>query len=167
MTRKTTRSRKRHTAPSNHSTFTPHPKIKGNEEFLMFHFMEWIGSHLCDCSRVFKGDLIEMTVLAVIGQMFVRHHSNEATRYYALDGEVLTVSIAQISETTSIPRETVRRKLLLLQKRGWVEKMDNGGWTMKIVDGQSNANKDLQNLQMRSLTRLMNLVDAVSTHINH
>lgn len=165
MTKKPSVTRRQKPVTHNHSTFTAHPKILGNEQFLMFHFMEWIGSHLCDCSRVFKGDLIEMTVLAVIGQMFVRHHSNEATRNYALDGEVLTVSIAHISEATSIPRETVRRKLLLLQKRGWVEQMDNGGWTMKIVDGQSNANKDLQNLQMRSLTRLMNLVDAVSSHI--
>ena len=165
MAKKLTVSRKQKTAIHNHSAFTPHPKIEGNEQFLMFHFMEWIGSHLCDCSRVFKGDLIEMTVLAVIGQMFVRHHSNEATRNYALDGEVLTVSIAQISEATSIPRETVRRKLLLLQKRGWVEQMSNGGWTMKIIDGQSTANKDLQTLQTRSLTRLMNLVDAVSSHI--
>ena len=166
MTKKPTQSRRQKTASQNHSSFTPHPKIQGNEQFLMFHFMEWVGSHLCDCSRVFKGDLIEMTVLAVIGQMFVRYHNNEATRNYALDGEVLTISIAQISEATSIPRETVRRKLLLLQKRGWVEQMDNGGWTMKIVDGQSNANKDLQTLQMRSLTRLMNLVDAVSSHIH-
>ena len=165
MAKKLTVSRKQKTAIHNHSAFTPHPKIEGNEQFLMFHFMEWIGSHLCDCSRVFKGDLIEMTVLAVIGQMFVRHHSNEATRNYALDGEVLTVSIAQISEATSIPRETVRRKLLLLQKRGWVEQMSNGGWTMKIIDGQSTANKDLQTLQTRSLTRLLNLVDAVSSHI--
>lgn len=165
MPRTQTRPRKAKVVKSTNPTFAPHPKIKENEDFLLLHFMEWIGSHLCDCSRVFNGDLTEMLVLTVIGQMFVRHHSNEATRNYSLDGEVLTVSIAQISEATSIPRETVRRKLFALQKRGWISQTENGGWTFNMNGEKSYAHDDLRPLQMRSLTRLLNLTEAISKQI--
>lgn len=166
MAKSTTRARKPKVVKVSNPDFTPHPKIEEHKEFLLLHFMEWIGSHLCDCSRVFNGDLTEMLVLAVIGQMFVRHYSNEATRNYSLDGEVLTVSIAHISEATSIPRETVRRKLLSLQKRGWVNQANNGGWSLTVNGKTSQSYQDLRPLQMRSLTRLLNLTQAISKKIN-
>ena len=143
-------------------SFTPHPKIQEHGEFLLLHFMEWIGAHLSDCSRVFNGDLTEMMVLTVIGQVFVRHYGHKAAQIYELDGEELTVSAARISEITSIPRETVRRKLRSLMERGWVEQAENGKWKM-TMDGQiAVASRDLMPLQMRSLTRLMNMVDTIN-----
>jgi hypothetical protein len=147
-------------------TFSPHPKIEEHGEFLILHFMEWIGAHLSDCSRVFNGDLTEMMVLTVIGQVFVRHYGHGAAQNYELDGEELTVSAARISEITSIPRETVRRKLRSLNARGWVEQAENGKWKFVMVGAESTASRDLMPLQMRSLTRLMNLVDAISQETN-
>lgn len=146
--------------------FKPHPKIEEHGEFLLLHFMEWIGAHLSDCSRVFNGDLNEMMVLSVIGQVFVRHYGYRTAQIYELDGEELTVSAARISEITSIPRETVRRKLLSLMARGWLEQAENGRWKM-VMDGDvSVAAKDLAALQTRSLTRLMNLVDTINEATN-
>lgn len=146
--------------------FVPHPKIAENYEFLLVNFMEWIGSHLADCSRVFAGDLSEMMVLAVIGQIFVRQYSVPAVRDYELDGNELTVSAARIAEITAMPRETVRRKLKSLEKKGWVEQVQGGKWKF-VMDGEiSVASKELMPLQMRSLTRMMNLVDRVSKVTN-
>lgn len=143
-------------------SFTPHPQIDQHREFLLYHFMEWIGSHLSDCSRVFGGDLAEMMVLTVIGQAFVRHYGHEAARNYDLDERDLTVSAARISEVTSIPRETVRRKLHLLKQRGWVEQVEDGRWKFVMEGDTSVVSQELMPLQMRSLTRLMNLVDAIN-----
>jgi hypothetical protein len=146
--------------------FSPHPKIEEHIDFLILHFMEWSGAHLSDCSRVFEGDLTEMMVLTVIGQAFVRHYGYRAAQIYQLDGEELTVSAARISEITSIPRETVRRKLHSLMKRGWVEQAQNGKWKF-VMDGASSvAARELIPLQMRSLTRLMNLIDTINEKTN-
>lgn len=142
--------------------FSPHPKIEEHIDFLVLHFMEWIGAHLSDCSRVFKGDLTEMMVLTVIGQVFTRHYGHRAAQIYELDGEELTVSAARISEVTAIPRETVRRKLLSLRERGWVEQAENGRWKFAMDGAESVAARELMPLQIRSLTRLMNLVDSIS-----
>lgn len=147
-------------------TFSPHPKIAEHGDFLVLHFMEWIGAHLSDCSRVFDGDLTEMMVLTVIGQTFVRHYGYRTAQIYELDGEELTVSAARISEITSIPRETVRRKLRSLKERGWVEQVENGRWKF-VMDGDTSvAANDLMPLQIRSLTRLMNLVDVITEKTN-
>ena len=121
---RTTRSNKKKAPQAksqNELHFTQHPKIENNYEFLVHQFMEFIGSQLCDCSRVFNGDLTEMVVLTVIGQIFFRHLTNEAVKNYDLGGEELSVSISRISELTAIPRETVRRKLLKMKRKGWVE----------------------------------------------
>ncbi len=157
----------RHSKPKsqNEAQFIKHPKIDENYNFLILHFIEWISSHLCDCSRTFNGDLTEMVVLTVIGQIFFRHHANEAARIYALDGEELSVSISRISELTSIPRETVRRKLIGMKRKGWVEQDENGRWKFVMDGNQSVAAKEVKPLETRSLTRMMNLVDAINKQL--
>jgi len=158
---------KKHAKPKslNETQFIQHPKIAENYNFIIHQFMEWISSHLCDCSRTFNGDLTEMVVLAVIGQMLIRHNANEAARNYALDGEELSISISRISELTSIPRETVRRKLLGMKRKGWVEQGENGRWKFVMNGNVSAVSIDVKPLETRSLTRMMNLVDAINNHI--
>ena len=64
--------------------------------------MQFFVEHLSDVSRVFGGDLQEMLVLAVIGQAYMR--ADELGR------ENAPINACRISETTGIPRQTVRRK---------------------------------------------------------
>ena len=97
--------------------------------------------------------------------MLVRHNANESLRNYSLDGEELSISISRISELTSIPRETVRRKLLGMKRKGWVEQDENGRWKFVMKGNESAASIDVKPLETRSLTRMMNLVDAINNHI--
>ena len=164
-TTRTTHKRQPKPKSQNELQFTPHPKVAEHYNFLIYQFMEWISSHLCDCSRTFKGDLTEMLVLAVIGQMAVRHNVNEAAKNYALDGEELSLSISRISELTSIPRETVRRKLLGMKKKGWLEQDEHSRWKLVMNGDESVVAIDVKQLETRSLTRMVNLVDAINNQI--
>ena len=166
--KRTTRSNKKKAPQAkslNELPFIQHPKIENNYDFLVHQFMEFIGSHLCDCSRFFNGDLTEMVVLTVIGQIFFRHLTNEAVKNYDLGGEELSVSISRISELTAIPRETVRRKLLGMKRKGWVEQDDNGRWKFVMNGAESIVAQEVKPLETRSLTRMMNLVDAINNHV--
>jgi hypothetical protein len=143
-------------------SFVPHTKLQDNYDILIMHYMEWINADLADCSRAFDGDLIEMAVLNVIGLIFIRHSSAPTAQDYGFDREELTVSAARISKITALPRETVRRKLKALKERGWVEQVQGGKWKF-VMDGETSvASRELMPLQIRSLTRMMNLVDALS-----
>lgn len=163
----TTQKRRLKPRLQNEGQFIQHPKVAENYHFLIHHFMEWISSHLCDCSRTFNGDLTEMAVLAVIGQMAIRHNVNEAVKNYALDGEELSISISRISELTSIPRETVRRKLLGMKRKGWVEQDENDRWKFVMSGNESVVANEIKPLETRSLTRMMNLVDAINNHLKN
>lgn len=66
---------------------------------------------------------------------------------------------------TSIPRETVRRKLLGMKRKGWVEQDDNGRWKFVMNGAESIVAQEVKPLETRSLTRMMNLVDAINNHV--
>lgn len=86
----------------------------------------------------FGGDLDAALILAVIGSAEVpRHkvlptttyekHRSDAGRY----DYVSPVNTLSIAEITGVPRETVRRKLLLMEKRGWISRDEKGFWRVE------------------------------------
>lgn len=92
--------------------------------------------HLIDTYRAFDGDLVEAIVLGEIA-----HHNLAAVRTTAADLRGLSQQLAgdaspgltllptnaySIAEACGIPRETVRRKVTRLVRRGWIAK-DAGG----------------------------------------
>lgn len=83
-------------------------------------------------NRAFEGDLALMLVLGEIAhhtviEYFSSHGRTMASprslTWKAIAGERLkSCSASALARATGLPRETVRRKIMLLEQRGWVER---------------------------------------------
>jgi DNA-binding MarR family transcriptional regulator len=124
-----------------------------------YHFVEFIVSHLADCSRVFGGDLQEMLVLGLVGQVLLATYNKGAP----LDDEGAygAISASRIADVLGIPRETVRRKLRSLSKRGWIVQTDDAMWKMRVENGVSVAREQLSELDRRGVTRMVKAVQTL------
>ncbi len=132
------------------------------ENYPVFQYtvVEFVVEHLADLSRVFDGDLQEMLVLAIVGQVQMR-----AMRAAALAGEDpwglaeerVSINASRIADVTAIPRETVRRKLRSLEQRGWVSQTANSAWRLAVDDGFAKAKLDLQEVDRRGIRRVARL----------
>jgi len=122
-----------------------------------YHFVQFFVEHLSDVSRVFGGDLQEMLVLAVIGQAFMR--ADELGR------ENAPINACRICETTGIPRQTVRRKLQALQRRGWVQQIEGGAWQLTVHEREAAARIDLAELDSRGMERIQKFIRTVKDRL--
>ncbi len=124
---------------------------------IQYHFVQFFVEHLSEVSKAFDGDLQEMLVLAVIGQVYL--HADAQGR------ENPSIGASRLSDVTGVPRQTVRRKLESLKGRGWIEKAEDGGWRLVAQDRESPAQKDLRQLDHRSMERIIKLVRTLSPHV--
>ena len=94
-----------------------------------YAFVEFVVEHLTDIAKAFHGDLQQALILAVIGQVRLRarRQADEAGEAPP-PAEELTITASRLADVTGIPRETVRRKLRLLEARGWIAKRSDGAW---------------------------------------
>ena len=87
--------------------------------------------HLVRVNRAFDGDLTAAIVLATIAQHSVQRFYEEVARDSTQGFDELVASgehvphlrpcnTHSVSAATGIPRETVRRKVKLLQDKGWI-----------------------------------------------
>lgn len=79
----------------------------------------------------FDGDLDRVLVLAVIGLRTLPPERVQALSYEEFEAgrlvrEPSPINVHSIAETTGIPRETVRRKVSELERKGWVERLESG-----------------------------------------
>lgn len=124
-----------------------------------YAYVEFLAEHLTDLSREFGGDLQPAIILAVLGQRMIQAR-------IAVDGGAGTIpppvmAVARIADVTGIPRETVRRKLAELERRGWVERHKEGGYTLRTVNGEAPARADLKALDDRGIARAARLFTAL------
>ena len=136
----------------------PPPDLSSDALYFRYHLVEFVTEHLIDCSRTFDGDLQEVLVLAVVGQVYMHFRKQEG-----VDPANITRSIAasRIADITRIPRQTVRRKLASLSKRGWIEQDETKGWRIAThVDGMAVAQLDLAGLDARGIQRGIRLASA-------
>lgn len=87
--------------------------------------------------QVFDGDLDSVLILAVVGSAVLPRDRLPKDLAYDdfLTGEsrrnlVTPLNTHSISQITGIPRESVRRKLSKLQKKGWTVRDDRGHWAI-------------------------------------
>ncbi len=113
----------------------------------------------------FHGDLDLMLVLAVIGSRTQDARWNaelaalgQLTRDEDARSKQLPINIQSISEFTGIPRETVRRKLVILEQKGWVSRNTQGH-----IAVTQRAGFDLEVATGDTITYLAALVKAVET----
>ena len=143
--------------PSPKDIKTAESFVDQNYPIIQYNFVETITEHLADCSRVFDGDLQQVLLLGLIGQVHLEHHRRN-------DGDVQHVrglSASRLSDVTGIPRQTVRRKLAILAGRGWIEETTPGSWRIKMADHGSVARQDLAGLDHRNIQRMARFVSSL------
>lgn len=128
-----------------------------NYALYQYHFVEFFIEHLCDVSRTFRGDLQEMIVLALVGQVQIRAMQmsfETGVPLSDLPTARLSITASSISDVTGIPRETVRRKFASLEEKGWVSKNSDGSYLLAVNDGVAAAKLDLSEVDARALDRV-------------
>jgi len=134
--------------------------FSANYRAYQYRFVEFFVEHLADLSRTFGGDLQQMFVLAIIGQVQMRAMHEAAAvgeDPLRLPPERVSIAASRIADVTGIPRETVRRKLAALKTKGWVEQTSSSAWRL-VVDAQRvPARVDLDDVNERALTRISRL----------
>lgn len=110
----------------------------------------------------FEGDLDLLLVLAVVAERTPRDLwvSEVAVSQAGLidtevDAEQAPINIASIAHYSGIPRETVRRKTMELERRGWLARGADG--TFKV---QPKAATDLERATEHSIAYLSAILDA-------
>ena len=130
--------------------------IEANYGQFQYHFVEFIVAHLADCSRVFGGDLQEVLVLGIIGQVFLSSYNAGRPAEDQIDYG--GISASRLADVSGIPRETVRRKLRSLSKRGWIVQTEDAQWKLLFENGVAVARKDLSELDRRGLIRMVKTI---------
>jgi DNA-binding MarR family transcriptional regulator len=105
-----------------------------------YAFVEFLVAHLTDVSKAFDGDLQQALILAVIGQVRLRARKTAQDSGALIPAdEDIVITASRLADVTGIPRETVRRKLKLLQDRGWIERRPDGAWFLVSDTGGLDA----------------------------
>lgn len=133
--------------------------------FVQHQFVQMMTEHIVDCSREFDGDLVEMLVLAVIGQAYLKAVLREAGAATPPSVGRDGLSAAHISETTGLPRETVRRKLQNMEQKRWVHQGDDRRWRLTVEDGKSLADVALEGLFERGVGRAKRLARSLRPYL--
>ncbi len=137
---------------------------RGHYAVIQYQFVQFLTDHLADCSRTFHGDLQQMLVLAVIGQVYLESYLQSPPDGQRLRPEGVGgvgTSASRIADVTGIPRETVRRKLIALEQRGWVEKGADSRWRLMVREGVAQARIDLADLDRRGTARFQRIIGAL------
>jgi DNA-binding MarR family transcriptional regulator len=123
-----------------------------------YRTVQFIVEHLLDVSKAFDGDLQEMLVLAVIGQVSLHANNTQPER-----SELPGISASRLADVTGIARQTVRRKLALLAGRGWIEQGPDASWRLIRHGDVAVARNDLAAIDRRKMRRFAELVAYLET----
>lgn len=125
-------------------------KFRDDYAYFQYHLVEFVTEHLIDLSQTFKGDLQQVLILAMIGQMML-NRGNPAWNESGEVGKGITAS--RLADVTKIPRQTVRRKLEDLQACGWIEQTSDRMWRLAVKDGAVKAAQDLAAVDANGIRR--------------
>jgi hypothetical protein len=121
-----------------------------------YHYVQFLTEHLADCASAFDGDLAAVLVLAVLGQRRLEG-ARDAPGALHLDVARVAMNASRIADVSGIPRETVRRRLQTLRRKGWVDQDPRHGWYVLGPSLASPARASLSDLEARSFRRLARL----------
>jgi predicted transcriptional regulator len=125
-----------------------------------YQFVEFFVDHLVDMSRVFRGDLQLMLVLAILGQVKIRAVQDAVQGGMPASEAVLItqgISATRLADITGIPRQTVRRKLMALERRGWAVQTADQTWCLTVRDDGASVRSDLADTDARAMARIARL----------
>ncbi|MCO8145984.1 hypothetical protein NHN26_12195 [Rhodovulum tesquicola] len=124
-------------------------------------FVEFFTGQLVDLSRFFRGDLQQMLLLSIIGQVLlkVRKAEQAGGEAVSISPGQMSIAASRLADLTGIPRQTVRRKLALLEKRGWITQEPDGSWRIVVgEDGTAPARRELAEQDESARLRVAKLV---------
>lgn len=133
--------------------------LRRNHARYLYVYVDFLAEQLADISRVFSGDLQMVVLLAAIGQVSLSAAiAAEAGGRTAADlaPERRGVTTNRLADKTGIPRETVRRKLIAMQKMGWLTREDNF-WFLTTSGEDTVVVKALADLDDRAIVRTARL----------
>ncbi len=129
-----------------------------------YAFVNFLVDHLTDLSRSYGGDFQQIMILAIIGQ-------RRLNVMRGLPGsevpqpETMAITASRLADVTGIPRETVRRKLALLERKGWITQGADGAWSL-IADPEGQdlpVRRDHAAFHQRASRRIAQLVATLET----
>lgn len=133
----------------------------------------FVTEHLVRVNRAFDGDLTAAIVLATIAQHGVQRFYEEVARNSGQGFDELVASgehvphlrpcnALSVSAATGIPRETVRRKVKLLQGKGWLTVGERGQLAVAPGIAAHFADFDRETIQRfeQAARAVLSLIDA-------
>jgi hypothetical protein len=142
----------------------PDTVVEGHYVEVQHQAIEFLVAQLIDFRKVFAGDLDEMLIFLLLARYHLREEIIETpsdVEYFP----VHSLSLARLSDITEIPRETVRRKLIAMQKRGLVEKDEQDKWRISVRHGSPVIRTEYAEYWQREMKRLVKLVKAISPYV--
>jgi hypothetical protein len=128
-------------------------------------FVEFLFSILVDERPIFCNDLDALLTYTAISRYYLRDERvGLAPEDPALD-ERHGLSTTRIARSTRIPRETVRRKLLLLESKGLLERGPHDEWRVAVRDGQPVIRTQYALEWEREMTKIVNFVRALKDRV--
>lgn len=145
------------------------PQTVAEENYVKFQheLLEFLFAHLVDMRAIFEGDLDALLIFISISRYYLR---DERISAGAEDGDQQhhphhPLTLSRISLITTIPRETVRRKLSMLESRGLLERAPDDGWRLTVVDARPVIRSRYEAVWQRVMRRLVKLVRALREHV--
>jgi hypothetical protein len=133
-------------------------KMREHHFEVTFVLGRFMNEHLIRVYKAFDGDITAAIVLGTIGQYNYQRYYAEvgeksADGFHQLvaEGEHLahgrTCNAMSISESTGIPRETVRRKIRALIKKGWLKQLGPDKLVVTSLPARHFAEFNLETLE--------------------
>lgn len=146
----------------------PIPNTVVAENYIKFkhEFLEFLFAELVDMRTIFEGDLDALLIFISISRYYLRdERSNPFGDDEVAFGTQHHLTLSRIAEITKIPRETVRRKLKLLESRGLLEKGYHDNWRLTVAEGQPVIRMAHEEVWRREMQRLVKLVRSLKDHL--
>ncbi len=128
-------------------------------------FLEFLFAVLVDERPVFGNDLDSLLVYTAISRHYLRDERAGLSLDDADFGRRVTLNATKIAETTKIPRETVRRKLRQLERRGFLEKGPREEWRVVVRNGQPVIRSEYSHVWQQEMARIVKFVKALKDFV--
>ena len=143
----------------------PDTPVDGFYVEFQHHAIEFLVAEFIDFRKVFHGDLDESLIFLTLARYHLREERIGTPENDLEYLPVHSLPQARIAEITEIPRETTRRKLLALEKRGLIEKDAQDRWRVATRDGVPVIRTEYADYWRREMQRLVKLVRALKPYV--
>ncbi|MGJ0506056.1 MAG: helix-turn-helix domain-containing protein [Methylocystis sp.] len=144
----------------------PDTVVQENYVTFQHEFIEFLVAQLIDFRKVFNGDLDELLVFIFVARYYLREERGRTQEHHDQDGYwAAPPTLSRIAEFTGIARETVRRKLISLQARGLIEKVDHDKWQPTTKGDIPVIRLDYEQFWAREMRRLVKLIRALKSYV--